>query len=134
MNTPITTKELYKKLIKLPDLHSVPQLEGDILIWKLYKNAYVQAYCIDNDTCIDIISDSLWLGSLVHWHPDEDDMLEELYSLGKRGNILVIQKTMLATGIFYSGTPEQYPLPDKRKWHWGKKKWNGAKLIYLEQK
>ena len=73
-----TTKELYEKLIQMPDLHSTPELDGEILIWKLYENAYVRAYCDSYDTCIDIISNSILVGSLTHWHPDEDDMFEEL--------------------------------------------------------
>ena len=41
-----TTKELYKNLLEMPDLHSQPELDGEILIWKLYKNAYVRAIVI----------------------------------------------------------------------------------------
>ncbi len=37
-----TTKELYEKLLEMPDLHSTPELDGEILIWKLYENAYVE--------------------------------------------------------------------------------------------
>ena len=59
-----TTKEIYEKLIQMPDLHSTPELDGEILIWKLYENAYVRAYCDSYDTCIDIISNSILIGSL----------------------------------------------------------------------
>ncbi len=31
-----TTKELYEKLLEMPDLHSKPELDDEILIWKLY--------------------------------------------------------------------------------------------------
>ncbi len=79
-----TTQELYEKLLEMPDLHSIPELDGEILIWKLYENAYVRAYCDSYDTCIDIISNSILIGSLTHWHPDEDDMFVQLYSLGKK--------------------------------------------------
>ena len=92
----------------MPDLHSKPELDGEILIWKLYKNAYVRAYCDSYDTCIDIISNSILVGSLTHWHPDEDDMFDELYSLGKKGNILVIQNSLLLKGVFYKGAPNEY--------------------------
>ena len=122
-----TTKELYKELIQMPDLHSTPELDGEILIWKLYENAYVRAYCDSYDTCIDIISNSILIGSLTHWHPDEDDMFDELYSLGQKGNILVIQNSLLFKGVFYKGTPHEYRFDKNKKWHWGK-------LTYLEQK
>ena len=125
-----TTKELYEKLLEMPDLHSAPELDGEILIWKLYENAYVRAYCDSYDTCIDIISNSILVGSLTHWHPDEDDMFDELYSLGKKGNILVLKKYVfgiLGDGVFYMGAPNKYRFNKNKKWHWGK-------LTYLEQK
>lgn len=123
-----TTKELFEQLLEMPDLHSVPELDGEILIWKLYKNAYVRAYCDSYDTCIEIISTSFTCPS-THWHPDEDDMLDELYLLGKKGNILVLKSFLMGmgTGVFYLGELEKYRFNKKRKWHWGK-------LTYLEQK
>jgi hypothetical protein len=111
----------------MPDLHSKPELDGEILIWKLYENAYVRAYCDSYDTCIDIIGTSILVGSLTHWHPDEDDILNELYSLGKKGNIIVIQNSLLFKGVFYKGSPNEYRFDKNKKWHWGK-------LTYLEQK
>ena len=122
-----STKELYEKLVQMFDLHSFPELDDEILIWNLYKNAYVRAYCDDYDTCIDIISNSVLVGSLTHWHPNEEDMLEELYSLGKNGNILVLKKGLFGTGVYYLGVPEKYRFNKNKKWHWGS-------LIYLEQK
>lgn len=127
MRNSITTKELYEKLIQMPDLHSTPELNDEILIWKLYKDLYVRAYCDGYDTCIDIIHSSLLKGSLTHWHPDEDDMFDELYSLGKKGNILVLRKSLIGTDVFYIGEPLKYHFSSKKKWHFGK-------LIYLEQK
>ena len=125
-----TTQELYEKLLEMPDLHSIPELDGEILIWKLYENAYVRAYCDSYDTCIDIISNSILIGSLTNWHPDEDDIFDELYSLGKKGNILVLKKYLfgiLGDGVFYMGAPNKYRFNKNKKWHWGK-------LTYLEQK
>ena len=116
-----TTKVLYERLLAMPDLHSKPELDGEILFWKLYKNAYVRAYCDSYDTCIEIISNSVFDGSLVHWHPDEEDMLNDLYSLGKKGNMCVIKKTLLGSSVFYMGNPSQYPLSDRRSWDFGKK-------------
>ena len=123
-----TTQELYEQLLKLPDLHSYPEIDGEKLIWKLYDNAYVHAYCDSYDTYIGIISTSLSCPS-THWHPDEDDMLDELCSLGKKGNILVLKSFLMGmgTGVFYLGEPEKYRFNKQRKWHWGK-------LTYLEQK
>ena len=128
MRNAITTRELYDKLLEMPDLHSKPELDGEILIWKLYKNAFVRAYCDSYDTCIEIISTSFTCPS-IHWHPDEDNKLDELYLLGKKGNILVLRSFLMGmgTGTYYLGEPEKYRLNKNRKWHWGK-------LTYLEQK
>ena len=130
MRNVLTTKDLYDKLIQMPDLHSKPELDGKILTWKLYKNAYIRAYCDSYDTCIEIISTFLDFPA-THWHPDEDDMFNELYAFGKKGNILVLKNFSLAIGIvslgvFYVGDPDKYRFGKNKKWHWGK-------LIYLEQ-
>ena len=130
----MTTKELYDAIICKPDLHSHPVLHDNILVWHLYKNAYVQAFCNNGDTSIDIIGDSMFADSFMHWHPDEDDMISELYTLGKKGNMLVLKKSLFGTSIFYSGPSESFPRPDKRELHFGKKKWDGGQLVYLEQK
>lgn len=130
----MTTKELYDAIICKPDLHSIPKVYDNILIWHLYKNANVQAFCNDGDTSIDIIGDSVFTGSVMHWHPNEKDMIDELYALGKKGNILVLKRSLLGTSTFYSGPSENFPLSDRSKLYFGKKKWDGGQLVYLEQK
>ena len=130
----MTTKELYDAIICKPDLHSHPVLHDNILVWHLYKNAYVQAFCHDGDTSIDIINNSVFSGSIMHWHPDEEEMVDELYTLGKNGNLLVLKKSLLGTSTFYAGPPENCPLTDRTPLHLGKKKWDGGRFIYLEQK
>ena len=130
----MTTKELYDAIICKPDLHSLPDLYDNILIWHLYENAYIQVFCHDGDTSIDIIGNSVFSGSMMHWHPDEDDMIDELYTLGKKGNMLVLKKSLWGTSVFYSGSSANFPLSDKVPIHFGKKKWDGGQLVYLEQK
>lgn len=130
----MTTKELYDAIICKPDLHSLPDLYDNILIWHLYENAYIQAFCHDGDTSIDIIGNSVFSGSMMHWHPDEDDMIDELYTLGKKGNMLVLKKSLWGTSVFYSGSSANFPLSDKVPIHFGKKKWDGGQLVYLQQK
>jgi hypothetical protein len=71
---------------------------------------------------------------MMHWHPDADDMIDELYTLGKKGNMLVLKKSLWGTSVFYSGPSENFPLSDKIPIHFGKKKWDGGQLVYLEQK
>ena len=130
----MTTQELYNAIIRKPDLHSTPKLYDNILVWHLYKNAYVQAFCNDGDSSIEIVGDSVWAGSIMHWHPDEGDMIDTLYTLGKKGNLLVLKKSLLGTSTFYAGPSENCPLADRTPFHMGKKKWDGGHFIYLEQK
>jgi len=47
---------------------------------------------------------------------------------------LVLKKSLFGTSIFYSGPSEAFPLTDRRSLYFGKKKWDGGQLIYLEQK
>ena len=130
----MTTQDLYEALTSKPDLHSVPELYNDMVIWHLYKDAYIEASCYGKDTYINIASASLLRGSFMHWHPDEKDMVDELYTLGKKGNLLVLKKSLLGTSTFYAGPPENCPLTDRTPLHLGKKKWDGGRFIYLEQK
>ena len=127
-------KELYDILIQMPDLHSTPTFNGNILYWNLFKDAYVRAYCNDKDFYIEIVGVSLSNSGSVRWLTDQNSMLLELYSLGKKGNMCVIKKTLFGSRVFYMGNPSQYPLSDRRGWDFGKKKYAFGTLIYLEQK
>ena len=130
----MTTKELYDAIICSSDLHSLPKLYENSLIWHLYKNAYVHACCNGANSPIEIFGGNGFSGSLMRQRIDEDDMFNELYTLGKKGNILVLKKSLFGTSIFYSGPSEAFPLTDRRSLYFGKKKWDGGQLIYLEQK
>ncbi len=122
----MTTKDLYEFLVKMPNLHSMPIFDGHVLIWNLYENAKVRAYIDEYDTYCGVESESIDFPS-VHWHPEEKDMLEELYTLGKKGNVVVLKKSLIGVGVFYMGEPEKYIYTPSKKWHWGK-------LTYLSQK
>jgi len=130
----ITSKDLYNALSCRTDLHSIPEIHENELIWHLYKNAYVRAYCDSYDACIEIISTEYFNNNLIHWHPDECEMFEELYSLGKKGNMLVLKKSLFGTSVFFNGSLEVYPFSDKREFYVGRKKGDAGQLIYLEQK
>lgn len=124
---PLNTQELYRMLINTDGLHSFPQIENDTITWELYDNIYVEASISEYDTIIDIIHKNALRGSYMHWHPDIEEMYEELYNIGKKGNILVLRKWLSGTEIYYLGSPDRYQFSKSKKWHWGK-------LIYLEQK
>lgn len=123
---PSNSKELYNMLVNAAGLHSLPQLKDDVITWELYKNAYVKASISEYDTIIEVLHKRL-VSSSIHWHPDLEEMYEELYNLGKKGTVLVLRKSIYGTQIYYIGEPEKYRFSPAKKWHWGK-------LIYLEQK
>ena len=127
-------KELYEVLIQMPDLHSTPTFNGNVLYWDLFKDAYIRAYCNDKDFYIEIIGISLSNSGSVRWLTDRNSMLQEMYSLGKKGNMCVIKKTLLGSSVYYMGHPSKYPLTDRRTWDFGNKKYEFGTLIYLEQK
>ena len=54
---------------------------------------------------------------LTHWHPDDDDLYDDICRLGTRGNITVIHKTILYDGVIYSGHETECKI--KRKWLFG---------------
>ena len=127
-------QQLHDALMQMPDLHSSPTFNGNTLYWDLYKDAYIRAYCNDKDFYIEIVGIALSNSGSVRWLADKSSMLQELYSLGKKGNMCVIKKTLYGSSVFYMGSPSQYPFPDRRSWDFGKKKYDFGTLIYLEQK
>lgn len=130
----MTTQELYQELLSKDDLHSVPELYDDILVWHLFKDAYIQAYCRHGDTCLDIVSESIYTGILMHSHPAEDQMLMDLYAFGKQGNMVVLEKSVLATNISYVGPSNQCPFDGRIPFRLGRWFYPSKHFIYLEQK
>ena len=63
----MTAKELYDGLMEKPELHSAPELYDNVLIWPLYKEAYIQVICDAGNTKVEIVSNSLLQGALIHW-------------------------------------------------------------------
>ena len=124
---PTNTQELYQLLAETSDLHSIPQLEKDVILWELYDTITVKASIVKNSTLIQICSEAPIKRTLLHWHPEPEAIYGELCSLGRKGHILVLRKSLFGTDIFYHGHPKGYDLPKTQKCHLGK-------LIYLEQK
>ena len=47
-------KALYEMLIQMPDLHSIPTYNGNVIYWDLFKDAYIRAYCDDADFTLNL--------------------------------------------------------------------------------
>ena len=127
----MTTQELYDALLAQPDLHSLPQMQGDLLVWQLYKEADVHIFCNGSIT-IEIVGHNLL--TIARWQLGEEGVIDQLCTFGKRGNLLVLKKSLYGTQLFYTGPADDFPQIHKPPLHWGSKKWDGGQLIYLEQK
>ena len=123
---PTNSQELYQMLLNTQGLHSFPQIKDDIITWDLYDKVSIEASITKSDTIIDVIQPNMLHGSYMHWHPDLEEIYDELVALGKKGNVLVLKKTLAGTMTYYIGPAEEYPFSPKKKWHWGR-------LIYLKQ-
>lgn len=123
---PSNSQELYQMLNRTPGLHSLPQLKDDVITWQLYHDVYVEAYINEWDTMVNIVHRNTLQDSVMHWHPEPEDMYETLLTLGKRGNILVLRQFLCGAEVYYLGESEKYHFSPNKKWHWGK-------LVYLEQ-
>lgn len=117
----------------MPGLHSFPQLADGLLIWKLYKGASIQVYWDGHEARMEIIPDSVFQSPLLHWNGSMEDLRKQLYTLGKKGHILVIKKSLYGTELFYAGSPDQYSPPDEWRISLGRILWHARRLIYLEQ-
>lgn len=127
ITVPACSADLYGMLLKEGSLHSVPQLKEDVIQWNLYEKVRVEASVNEVACTVEILRDGFLELSLMHWHSDPEEILRELLDLGRKGNILVLRKTLLGTETFYIGPENDYPYAPRTKWHWGR-------LIYLKQK
>lgn len=110
----MTTAELYERLAANPDLRGEIALEDDLIIWRVTSALTLDIAVSYKDTYVGVN------GALHHWHPDEDDIYDDLCAIGKRGNILVIRKTLASSEVFYSGAASEYRFSPNKKWHWGR--------------
>jgi hypothetical protein len=133
METFTNIQQLYQDLLQMPDLHSFPQLTDGLLIWKLYKDAYIQVSCDGNGADMDIVPDSVFHSPLLHWHGSMEAIRDQLHTLGKKGHIAVIKKSLYGTELFYAGPPDRYSSPNPWGISLGRILWHARSLIYLEQ-
>ena len=64
---------------------------------------------------------------ITHWHPDSNEIYDEICRIGKRGNVLVIKKNLLGETVLYMGEKEKCPYNPKIKKFL-------SKIYYLEAK
>ena len=107
---------LFKKMCLNHDLCGKFELMNNAIIWNLCDD-----YIITISQDYLAISNKLFgrLENLLHhWHPDDDEMYDDICKLGTSGNVTVIHKTILHSAIVYSGPENECRI--KRKWLFGR--------------
>lgn len=120
-------KELYDKMRHTPNLCGKIQLDGEIIRWDLHMGYQIQISVDPRDTYFNIEQKpgGVKEDQITHWHPDPNEIFDQICNIGLRGNILVIRKNFLWSSVLYMGTEEGCPYSKTKKWSWGK-------LFYLQ--
>ncbi len=120
---PLKASQVYGQLLETPGLcGGLTLVDECTLTWSLYPGFLITVSISPYDSCIEI--QRLWRGKypwqITHWHPELDELYQELCTLGRRGNVLVTRQGWMWETVLYCGPAEDCPYPPNRKWHWGK--------------
>ena len=116
---------LFEKMCSNHELCGKFELKKNVIVWNLcdgYIITIAQDYLDISNKLFGRIENSLH-----HWHPDDDDMYDDICKLGTSGNVTVIHTTILYSEVVYSGPENMCKI--KRKWLFGRyyylyaKKW-----------
>ena len=110
---------LTERLKQTPGLCGTFSIESHGLIrWDLYEE---HSYLIDvrgGDGYIDLFNRKHPHDSITHWHPDPDDMYEELCNIGTPGHIIVVRYLhigpLFGASVQYIGPESECPKRVKR--------------------
>ena len=115
-NAPATARELYDLLLQAPNLCGRLTLESDHLLrWDLWED-----YCLCiglNATDVQVVLEKTgrFPRQITHWHTDNDEILEELRSIGTRDNLLVIRQGWLWEAVVHMGAESECPKRSLRR-------------------
>lgn len=126
-NVPETTDQLYRIITDTPDIHSMPELKDDVIKWNVYEDVLIKARVDEYDTIIELIGKNDLRDLDTHWHPEHDEIYDNLIELGKKGNVIVLKKRFENLDVLYIGDEENFN--SQRT-----KKRNSVHLIYVKQK
>ena len=131
MIIPQNCKELYEMMLQTPNLCGSFELaeDGENIIWHLYENIKIEI-CVDPQSCYFGVSKFL-LGKIesgiMHWHPAISEIYDEVCSIGKRGNVMVLRAAVSSSSLLYFGNKADCPYSPDKKYLLGK-------YYYLEAK
>ena len=124
-----STKELYDKMLDTPDLCGKFELVDKTIFWDIFEGIDIKISIEPPDTLFDI--ETKLFGKIpdpiTHWHPDEEEIYDQVCQVGLKGNVLVIRRNIFGVSILYMGKHENCAYSPQRKWSWGK-------IYYLEAK
>jgi len=130
MIIPKNSKELYEMMLQTPDLCGTFELaeDGGNIIWSLHENIRIEIGVDPRDCYLGV---SKLLGKvergITHWHPTIFEIYDEVCSIGKRGNVMVLRSTASSGTLMYSGSKANCPYTPDKKYLFGK-------YYYLEAK
>ena len=117
-----STKELYEKMLVTPDLCGKFKLIDKTIFWDLFDGFIIRISIEPPATHFSIEKKLFWefTDTVTHWHPEENEIFEEVCNIGLKGNVLVIRRNFFFDSVLYMGKEEVCPYSPKKKWSWGK--------------
>lgn len=118
MSSPEFIPNIFQMMKKNPSLAGSFELTAghDTIIWNLFEG-YVITIAEDY-----IGIDRPLFGRIpypfTHWHPNDDELYDDIRNLGTKGNVTVIHKSILGESVLYSG--EKSKCKYKSKWLFGR--------------
>ena len=108
---PTTAQELYDLLLQTPDLCGTLTMENlFVLRWDLWEDHYLGIFFSGDDCQISLNKRGALLDcSITHWHPEPENLPEELLSIGRRDCILVLHISPAAISVAYKGPEKDCP-------------------------
>lgn len=88
------TKELYEKMLTTPDLCGKFELVDKTIFGDLFDGYDIQISIEPPATLLSIGRKLFWkiTDMVTHWHPEQEDIYDEVCKIGLKGNVLVIRK------------------------------------------
>lgn len=109
-------------VIKLFDKMQKQNLVGEMVFQKEHSSIcwIISGYRIDISQ--EYVEVSRKVGGvfipIMHWHPDDNEISNEICNIGTKGNVTVIHDGWFVKSVLYIGSKKDCPY--KRKWLFGK--------------
>ena len=107
---PSNTLELHDLLNDIPDLCGTLTMENDhILRWDLWDGYALSIGVTQAEATVVLQKAGNFPWQITHWHTDNDDILEEMRSLGTRGSLLIVRRGWFGEKVMFFDPGENVP-------------------------